>query len=53
MEIEDETLKKAIKHKSLKSGTKIDDHQYLVRYNKVLYLVDFKNDAVIVQSEHK
>lgn len=53
MKIEDTALKRAIKHKALKSGTEIEERQYLVRYNKVLYFVDFKNDKVIQQSEQK
>lgn len=53
MKIEDETLKRAIKHKALKSGTKIDERQYLVRYNKILYFVDFKDDEVIQTTEYK
>ena len=50
MKIEDEALKRAIKHKALKSGTKIDERQYFVQYNKVWYFVDFKDDNSLIVS---
>lgn len=53
MKIEDEALRRAIKHKALKSGTQIDRQHYLVKYNKVWYLLDFKDNNVITQSEYK
>lgn len=53
MKIEDEALKRAIKRKALKSGTKIGERQYLVEYNRFLYFVDFKDDNVIQQSLRK